>query len=343
MLPALDLLDTNGDGVLDPYESMDAVFVMQQEIGGEELTMEAVAELLAQWESDQAEDVERLFNDLDLDADGKLSRREMDEELIEYLDIIDTNGDGFITPDEMLEAEAFDPLFYDEEEIQEEVKDLFLQFDDDGSNSIIADEAGSEWSYLVEMDFDLNGLVTREEVLRTYRADNQEATFEIEGDTARVEGLLTNRFPADVLRLIFEHPEVTTLELSLISGSLDDDANLRACRYIRRQGLDTHVPRGGMVASGGTDLFLSGRYRTCGERAMVGVHTWSWMGKDGDQLPRDHEQHQSYLDFYEEMEIPEAFYWFTLSSASAKEVHWMSQAELEQYGCLKPRPSSVEE
>ena len=39
---------------------------------------------------------------------------------------------------------------------------------------------------------------------------------------------------------------------------------------------------------------------------------------------RDHEEHRVYLDFYEEMGIPEAFYWFTLEAASADEVHWMS-------------------
>ena len=340
VLPTIDLLDTNGDGVLDPYESMDALLVIQEELGDEELTMEAIMELMAQWEQDEQDDIDRMFEDLDMDGDGKLSRREMDEELLEYLDMIDLDEDGFITPDEMLEAEDFDPLFFDEQEIQEEVGGLFLRLDRDNSQSITSEEAGSEWPYIVEMDFNLNSRVTRKEVLRAYRSDNKEATFEIEGDVARVEGVLTSRFPADVLRLIFEHPEIRTLELVYISGSLDDEANLRACRYIRRRGLDTHVPRGGMVASGGTDLFLSGRYRTCGERAMVGVHTWSWMGNDGDELPRDHEEHQPYLEFYEEMGIPEKFYWFTLSSASADEVHWMSRSELEEYDCLNPAPSA---
>ena len=342
VLPTIDLLDTNGDGVLDPYESMDAILVMQEEIGGEELTTEAVAELLARWHEDEQDDIERLFEDLDQDKDGKLSRREMDDELLEYIDVIDSDEDGFITPGEMMQAGQLEPLFYDETEIQEEIRSLLLRLDRDRSQTISSDEAGSEWPYLLEMDFDLDGHVSRKEVERAYRADNKEATFEIDGDTARIEGVLTTRFPADVLRLLFEHPEVKTLELSYILGSLDDDANLRACRYIRRHGLDTHVPRGGLVASGGTDLFLAGRHRTCGERAMVGVHTWSWMGDDGDQLPRDHEEHRPYLEFYDEMGIPEAFYWFTLSSASADEVHWMTLPELREYGCLNTPPADDE-
>lgn len=336
VLPTIDLFDTNGDGVIDPFESMDAILVMQEEIGGEELTMEAITRLVERWHEEEREDVARLFEDLDLDEDGALSRSEMDDELLEYLDVIDSDGDGTITPAEMLEAGELEPLFYDESEIQEEVASLFLRLDLDRSGSITQAEAGSEWPYFMEMDFDLDDHLSRAEVVRAYRADNKEATFEIEGDTARIEGVLTTRFPADVLRLLFEHPEVRTLELSYILGSLDDDANLRACRYIRRHGLDTHVPSGGLVASGGTDLFLSGRHRTCGDRAMVGVHSWSWMGDDGDQLPRDHEEHRIYLDFYEEMGIPEAFYWFTLEAASADEVHWMSLSELRQYECLNP-------
>ena len=29
VLPTIDLFDTNGDGVIDPFESMDAILVMQ--------------------------------------------------------------------------------------------------------------------------------------------------------------------------------------------------------------------------------------------------------------------------------------------------------------------------
>lgn len=338
-LPTIDVLDTNGDGILDPYESMDAILLMQDELDGASLTPETMSTLLDRWKKEEQAYVDRLFDDLDLNGDGRLAPLEMDAEMLEYLDVIDTDQDGFITPEELVEAEDLDPIFFEEEEILEEVKGLFRMFDDNGSNSIDSEEAGSEWPFFVEMDFNLDRLVTRTEVLRAYRADNQEAVIEVTGEIARIEGVLTSRFPADMLRMIFEHPEVRTLELSYISGSLDDEANMRACRYIRARGLDTHVPAGGMVASGGTDLFLSGRHRTRHDRSLIGVHSWSWMGNDGDQLPRDHEEHQLYIDFYQEIQIPEAFYWFTLQAAPADEVHWMTPTELEQYGCLKSPPA----
>ena len=55
---------------------------------------------------------------------------------------------------------------------------------------------------------------------------------------------------------------------------LYDDVNLLASREIRNRGIATHIAKDGMVASGGTDMFLAGAKRTIEIGAKLGVHSW---------------------------------------------------------------------
>ncbi|WP_052056445.1 hypothetical protein [Colwellia psychrerythraea] len=91
----------------------------------------------------------------------------------------------------------------------------------------------------------------------------------------------------------------------------------------------------GMVASGGTDMFLAGVNRTIEAGARLGVHSWSdGSGKVALDYPRDHQEHIKYLDYYSVMGIPADFYWYTLEAASAENIHWMTAQEIAQYGIL---------
>ncbi len=127
------------------------------------------------------------------------------------------------------------------------------------------------------------------------------------------------------------HPDAKVLVLQNIGGSVDDDANLIFSRAVRDAGFTTIVPADGMVASGGTDLFLAGTERIMEDGACVGVHSWGDGVEEGDSVPRSHPIHQQYLDYYDVMGIPQAFYWFTLDAAPASDVHWMTAAETAQY------------
>ena len=330
----IDILDFNGDGIIDPYEAMDVLLLMEEELEGQPVTVEALARMEAQWDQDAMEDVDRIIQELDADEDGRVARREADSDLKEYWKLLDLNRDKQLDREELLVAHDFEPPYMSGIEIEEEVDDLFESSDRNSDGIITRKEAKREWSYLKEADRNRDRQVTRAEVLYVMQAENMDVEFEIVGDKALMRGNITGDTPGEMLRLIFEHPDVRTIELVYVPGSLDDESCMRAIRYARSHGFDTEIGPGGMVASGGTDFLLAGVNRTCEPGGMVGVHSWSWMGDDGNELPRDHEEHQPYLEFYRDMGVDEEFYWFTLEAADADDIHWMTQKELKQYGCI---------
>lgn len=162
--------------------------------------------------------------------------------------------------------------------------------------------------------------------------DYTPAAFTVSGDQAILTGAIDGSTPDEVQRLIDDHPEVTTIVMQDVEGSVDDEANLVAARLVRQHGFYTHVPSDGVIASGGVDFFLAGVERTAVSGAKLGVHSWAaGDGTTGDQVPRDDPQHKLYLDYYAEMGIPTDFYWFTLQAAPAEDIYFMTEAELVQY------------
>ena len=157
------------------------------------------------------------------------------------------------------------------------------------------------------------------------------ATFEVDGDVATMQGTIDGSTPDRVAELIANHPRVRSIVMREVPGSVNDEANLAAARLVRAAGLSTHLLGDSVIASGGTDFFLAGARRTIEPGAQVGVHSWGGGDEVALDLPRDHDAHRLYLDYYEEMGIPTAFYWFTLQAAPASGIHWMRPEELEAY------------
>lgn len=154
-----------------------------------------------------------------------------------------------------------------------------------------------------------------------------------EGDHFIARGTIDDTTP-DVIRDALDgNPDIKKIVLQFIPGSADDESNLEASRLIRENGITTVVPEGGFVASGGTDMFLAGASRDIKSGACIGVHSWATGdGTEGKDVPRDDSQHQLYLNYYDEMGITPDFYWFTLQAAPAQGMHYMSNAEITQYG-----------
>lgn len=161
-------------------------------------------------------------------------------------------------------------------------------------------------------------------------------TLTPKGDTFIAEGVIDATTPGVMRNALQAHPQIKTVILQYVPGSVDDEANLEAARMLRANGINTVVPAGGLVASGGTDLFLAGVTRKVGPGACLGVHSWAAGGIGdftlGKDVPKDDPQHQLYLDYYETMGIQQAFYWYTLDAADAENIHYMSNHEITKYG-----------
>lgn len=168
-----------------------------------------------------------------------------------------------------------------------------------------------------------------EEVATFYFKENQSS-----GDTLYMQGVIYSNTLEDMIEVFDNNPEITTLTMVEVPGSMDDDINLLASREIRKRNINTYLPRDGMVASGGTDMFLAGKERGMHETAQLGVHSWGGGDQEALEYPRDHEEHKKYLEYYTEMEIPTEFYWYTLEAAPAESIHWMSFDEIGKYQVL---------
>lgn len=166
-------------------------------------------------------------------------------------------------------------------------------------------------------------------------ADYTPLTFTPKGDHFVLNGVIDELSLEDFNLARQAHPEIKHLVFENIPGSVDDETNLKLARKIRSLGMTTELPEGGLVASGGTDLFLAGTRRTMAENACVGVHAWAYE-EDGEvlsanQIPRDAIEHSAYTRYYQAMGIEPNFYWYTLAAAPYQGMHWMSFSEIKRY------------
>lgn len=329
-----DLLDLDGDGVIRPMEAADALQMILDYEGLEALPVTGVDDLVLEYQNHYREEAEYFIEDFDENGDGILNLIELPDDLVMYVRYSDLDNDGTITVDELL---AVNP---DSDEVFAlvEIDEIFLELDEDKDDIIsmeVFEEDDVDFADLIS-PFDVNNdnSISRDELIAGFAILDASVSFEIEGDKAIMRGTIGVSTPYRVMELVFFHPEVKTIVMTDVPGSVDDDSSLRASRMVRAHGLNTHVPSDGEVASGGTDFFQAGVQRTCGKGALFGVHSWSEFGAEGTDYPRDSEEHKMYLDYCDEMGIPQSFYWYTLEVAPATDIHYMSEEELAKYGLL---------
>lgn len=163
--------------------------------------------------------------------------------------------------------------------------------------------------------------------------------FEAEGRNIYAYGDIDSDVIPRFLDVYNDNPEAEVLVLEMVGGSVDDEVNLKFSQMIRDLGLSTHVPSNGLVASGGTDLFLAGSHRTLEPGACVGVHAWATDDYEANDIARDDPVHQEYLRYFRKMGINEYFYWFTLAAASAQDMHWMSAQDVNRFSMTTDKPA----
>jgi hypothetical protein len=182
-----------------------------------------------------------------------------------------------------------------------------------------------------------------------------EAQIFVQGKYGVVVGILTESWPRTVDKLVTNYPEVKTLILVQVPGSDDGSyingmpASLTGHQKVYSAGLSTCVPSNGMVASGGTDLFVSGYKKYTPQissptedaygniRGRVGIHSWeqteNGVAKSGRSFPKTDAVHTPYLNFYKTVCVSADFYWETMG----KPVNPMYYvAETEADGAFKP-------
>ena len=164
-------------------------------------------------------------------------------------------------------------------------------------------------------------------LLCSYKA----ATFVVDGEMAYVNGVLGKTAHKRFKKLLEEYPDVKTLILEDVPGSMNDEYNVQTCELLHLNGISTKAMSYSEVASGGVDLLISGTNRTVEDGAKIGVHSWSSGNTEGIDYPIDSPDHQMFLDLFEVIEIDTSFYWFTLRAAPADSIHWMTESEIDYY------------
>lgn len=329
-------LDANSDRVIDPYEALDALLQLRDALPDESdgtLEIHALIDLVENTEAEGRAEAAKYMEAWDTNSDGVVQLSELSEDTRGFVALFDANGDGELVISEL--GSLDDAFFRTDSEVEQEVEELFDELDKDSNLFIDRDEANladeETWEELSLSDFGRDGRVSKREQLRWAKAHATPMSFHVSGGIAVMEGIISTSTPARVLELILEHPNVHTIEMTIVPGSIDDEANLRAALFVRQHGLKTRIGSEGMIASGGTDFFLAGAQRDVEAGAHIGIHSWGGGDLGGDKIPRDAPEHQPYLQYYRAIGITDAFYWRTLEAAPPEGIHWMTEAEINEY------------
>ena len=107
-------------------------------------------------------------------------------------------------------------------------------------------------------------------------------------------------------------------------------------KWVRKQGLNTHLTKNSDIESGGTDFFLSGVNRTMEEGALIGIHSWkdAISKAEAKDIPRNSPEHNLNRNYIEEMLGDDSFYWYTIYAAPADGMYFMNNDEIMKFNII---------
>lgn len=173
---------------------------------------------------------------------------------------------------------------------------------------------------------------------------NSSLTFKVPNDQSKfavLYGYIDSTTPKITEQFIRYNPTITTLVFMQIDGSNDDEANLKACQQLNQLDYIYYLPgveqykQDAFIASGGVDMFFSGKIRIVEPTAEVGVHSWSDGVHEATDFPKNDSIHLEYIDYYKKIgltnEEAEAFYFFTINAAQHDSIYFMTNKEISKY------------
>lgn len=169
--------------------------------------------------------------------------------------------------------------------------------------------------------------------------------FKVVSDTRVVlAGLTDSRSPAAFLALLRQYPQIRILELRDCPGTVDDSANLRLGRIIRRNGIRTTVPTNGSVRSGAIELFLAGVERSAAESARFVIHAWQGERAEvRDSRAFSASMSDTYTRYYRDMGMTDRdaqrFYQQTMAVPSGRGLSLRAR-ELARYVPIRATPGA---
>jgi hypothetical protein len=191
------------------------------------------------------------------------------------------------------------------------------------------------------------------------------ATFTVDGDRAIVRGTLGPTTPERLQAALDANPNLRTLVLANVPGTVDSVESNEAARMARKANLATCVPDTGYIASGAVDLFWAGAIRKV-DRNYRGVVVHGWiteqclpsgecpasLGEEGcvvgADLSMDDPQHDPSLDYYADVGVDESWYWWIFEQAPVFcDPLFMTPADLGTWrletnnACTEPRAGAI--